>query len=70
MALVTGSHRHVGTGFRNGRVPDTDIKVVGQSAPVGNAHLAQVGTKEDGCFVGPLQRHPELAGLVGLGIGG
>ena len=43
---------------------------MGQSAPVGNCGLAQVGAEDDRRFVGPLQRLPELAGFGGFGGGG
>ena len=69
-ADVLGGNRRVGSGFRNGGVPDANIQVVCQGTAVGDACLTQVGPKEDRRFVGPLQSQPELAVLVGLGVDG
>ena len=55
-ADVLGGNRRVGSGFRNGGVPDANIQVVSQGTAVGDARLTQVGSKEDRRFVSPLVR--------------
>ena len=69
-ADILGGNCTVGSGFRNGGVPDANIQVVSQGTAVGDARLTQVGSKEDRRFVSPLQSQPELAVLVGLGVDG